>query len=315
LKKKVLIVGGFGYLGSSLAQYFLDTKYEISITSSKKRARPAWLGSGKIIKIDWKNPDSFLNACKHQNAVIYAAGMNAKDCNKNPKKAEYFNGVITSQFIQASLECNVKKFIYFSTAHVYSSNLNKKTTELTKTTNSSPYATSHLSGENAVLSFKNKGSIHPYILRLANVYGIPANLKSNCWHLLVNDLCRQAATIGEMIIKSKKNETRDFISLTEVCRFVAYLIENKLPKDFCLINLGSGETHNILDIAKIIQKRVLILYGKKINIKCSKEINSETKSNFKFRSNELKRIKYKVNDRKIDEIDKMLVFFESFFCK
>ncbi len=313
MKKKVLIVGGFGYLGSSLAQYLLDAKYEISITSSKKRARPAWLGSGKIIKIDWKKPDSFVKACKNKNIVIYAAGMNAKDSNKNPKKAEYFNGVITSQFIQASLECNVKKFIYFSTVHVYSSNLSKKTTELTKTTNLTPYATSHLSGENAVLSSLGKGSFHPYILRLANVYGIPANLKSNCWHLLVNDLCRQAATIGEMIIKSKKNETRDFISLSEVCRFVAYLIENKFPKDSCLINLGSEETHSILDIAKIIQKRVLLLYGKKINIKFSKAINLEIKSSFKFRSNELKRIKYKVNDQKIYEIDRMLIFFESFF--
>ena len=83
--------------------------------------------------------------------------MNSQDCANDPVAALEFNGVATTRLVSAALSSGVKKFIYLSTAHIYSSPLVGKISEETYPKNFHPYATSHLAGEMAVLkAYKKK---------------------------------------------------------------------------------------------------------------------------------------------------------------
>ena len=55
--------------------------------------------------------------------MVHAAGMNSKDCVSDPQGAHLFNGFSTGQLVKAASQKSVEKFMYISTAHVYSDQL------------------------------------------------------------------------------------------------------------------------------------------------------------------------------------------------
>jgi len=124
--------------------------------------------------------------------VILAAGMNAQDCLANPVAALDFNGVAIARFVGAAARAGVKRCIYLSAAHVYASPRVGNISEETCPKNLHPYATSHLSGEYAVLAANDRREMQGFVLRLSNAFGPPTSREVKCWSLVTNDLCRQA---------------------------------------------------------------------------------------------------------------------------
>ena len=121
--------------------------------------------------------------------------------------------------------CGVPRFLYFSTAHVYGSSLEGTITEQTCPRNLHPYATSHLAGEQAVLEAAQRGAIRGVVFRLSNAFGAPVSSEVNCWMLLVNDLCRQAVTTGELALRTAGLQLRDFVTLEDVTRAVLHVLQ------------------------------------------------------------------------------------------
>ena len=130
---RILISGGFGFIGARLGQYFSCLGHEVILGSRQNKPPPKWLLKAKVSKFEWKNPICLENICKDVDIVIHAAGMNAKDCLIEHKKALEFNGTATELFATSARKMNVKHFIYISSAHVYSDPLQGTITEETYT--------------------------------------------------------------------------------------------------------------------------------------------------------------------------------------
>jgi UDP-glucose 4-epimerase len=60
-----------------------------------------------------------------------------------------------------------------------------------------------------------RGDIEGIVIRVSNSFGAPAHQHANCWMLLVNDLCRQAVSTGQMTLRSSGIRRRDFVTLTD----------------------------------------------------------------------------------------------------
>ena len=156
----------------------------------------------------------------------------------------------------AARSAKVKKFIYFSTAHIYSKTLSGVITENSCPNNLHPYATSHLAGENAVLSICKSGSTQATVIRLANAFGRPVNKEANCWTLLVNDLCRQAVETQTLELKTGGSQYRNFICLNDVCRLIDFLCTlNRESKQSAILNVGSSKSQTVIEMAQLIQER------------------------------------------------------------
>lgn len=254
---RFLVTGGFGYIGARLGQYLVADGHDVVLgTRSNDLTPPAWLPTAKIMLTDWSNIGKLSAACEQVDIVIHSAGMNAADCIENPAEAFNFNAVATARLVEAANNSGVKKFIYLSTAHVYSDPLTGLINEDTCPRNIHPYATSHLAGENAVLWTANKNNFAVVVLRIANVIGMPAHKNVNSWTLVVNDLCRQAVQNKSMRLRSRGLQKRDFITMSEVCRTIAFLSMNSY-QNICnpIFNLGSGHSKTVYEIAELIQAR------------------------------------------------------------
>ena len=256
---KILITGGFGYLSTRLAHDLNVCGHKIVLATRNKNLTQFSSGQIEVQKVDWESNSSILDICKNMDVVIHCAGVDAKTSIKNPNLAYDFNSNKTYDFVMAASSSMVKKFIFLSTAHVYKTPLLGKVTENSPILNLHPYAKSRYAGELAVLKQSAISQMEAVVVRLSNVYGAPQNYKSNCWNLVINDLCRQAVFNEKIEIKDKINTIRDFLPISSFSKIIKFIVnaENKIGP---IVNIGSGFGQGVWDVAKLISQRCKVLY-------------------------------------------------------
>ena len=311
---QILITGGLGLIGGRLAKYLSEAGHKIVI-GSRDTLNKTILAQIKVKKIEWDDDIALERICMGMDIVIHAAGMNAQDCVLNPKAALEFNGGVTARLIKAASNAGVGRFIYLSTAHVYSNPLVGLITEESYPNNAHPYASSHLAGDKAVKLANKYGKTEGFVFRLSNGFGAPLHDAVNCWMLLVNDLCKQAVLTHKMILKSSGQQERDFIGINQICLAIEKIaIKTDDSKQSNVYNLGSGAAQSVISMAQLIQERCSVVLGFKPTISCKEEdtdINySEEKLDYRIDKITAAGVKF-TNEEKVNEIDDLLRFCQS----
>ena len=302
---RILITGGFGYVGGRLGEHLAQfPTNEIYLGSRIKRPPPHWLRKGNTIRMDWSDTHSLINACSNIDAIIHASGMNASECFASPELALEINCENTKRLADAAQKNNVSNFIFISTAHVYTS-LNGTITEESETLNSHPYATSNLAGENVILDAHSKNGLQSSVVRLANSFGPPSNPSTNCWMLVVNELCKQVAGNQRLVIRGPANSVRNFISMTDVCLAIDFLLnyndDNQTAK---IYNLGDS-TYSVLDIARLVKKIFFEKTGNSVPIvKMSQD--SKSTNTLDFSSKNFQSLGYQPKNSFNEELVKLI---------
>jgi len=80
--KKILILGGYGFLGQNLSKVFKDSNYEIHLES--RRSGCDILNYEQFLDVVKKiNPDIIINAAAHVGGVGYVSKISAEVCSDN----------------------------------------------------------------------------------------------------------------------------------------------------------------------------------------------------------------------------------------
>jgi len=311
---KILITGGMGFVGGRLGVFLSENEHEIIIGTRRSLKSPDWLPVAKMVTIDWASDKSLNQACVGVDLVIHTAAMNNKECELDPIAAHNFNGLATSRLLTAAINNNIKTFLYFSTAHVYSNSFSGIFDENTLPTSSHPYSTSHLAGEKHILNAKSKKLINSVILRLSNAYGSPVTPDINCWMLLVNNLCKQATTTNKIRLSTHGDDQRSFITLSDVCAVVNLLIQKsdiqELPP---LVNVCNKNSNTAYEMAILIQQRCEEVLGFVPEITRKNQDLSESITQLKLSSLHSLLFEKCISNNKEAEIDGLLRFCNMFF--
>ena len=268
MKSTVLLTGGLGYLGGRLALALSEAGHEVHCgTRRQEISSPAWLPSMRMVHLDWEVEDSLMQACAGVECVIHLAAMNEIESALNPVGALRMNGLASLRLLEVAKRAGIRRFIYFSTAHVYGAPLQGDITEKKLPRPTHPYAITHKITEDFLLAAHDLRQIEGVVFRLSNGFGVPVTPEVNRWTLLVNDLCRQAVTTGELRLKSAGAQLRDFITLSDVARAVNHVLQldaDRLADG--LFNLGGATTMSILGMTERVAGRWRILTGSEIAI-------------------------------------------------
>jgi UDP-glucose 4-epimerase len=314
---RILITGGFGFVGGRLAGHLAQAGHQIVLGSRKAIRSPAWLPHAEVAQMNWDDAAALERSCNGVDVVIQAAGMNAQDSAADPVAALAFNGLATARLVAAASRVGVKSFVYLSTAHVYASPLVGTINEDTCPRNLHPYATSHLAGEHAVLSAGERGHIQGIVLRISNAFGAPMHKDVNCWMLLVNDLCRQAIQARKLVLSSSGQQQRDFIGMTEVCRVAARLVFGS--GDDCetgIFNIGAGMAQPVLAMAQTIQQRCVKVLGFEPEMQREQDHKNDSFAPLTYRPDRLGKIGIKLDgNNNPDDIDHLLRYCNITFGK
>lgn len=252
---------------------------------------------------DLASEDSLVRVCQDVDCIIHLAALNEIQCAENPEQAFMINGLGTYKLLKAAIQAKVKRFIYFSTIHVYGSPLAGDITEETIPRPVHPYSISKKIGEDFVLSAHDQGKIEGVVLRLSNALGSPVVKNIDRWKLVCNDLCRQAVLNKEIVLESDGLQWRDFITIHDVERVVEFFIS--LGKDNLgngLFNLGGEMPLRIHDLAQSVSRMCHEVMGFAPNIIRGGNKNRKEDQSLDYKIEKLKKIGFHLTGNRDDEI-------------
>ena len=272
---KILVTGGFGFIGSNFINYISKIFPNIKIYNIDKLSPQSNINNIKSNKVksfifDLNNKKK-LNSLFEKNNFKYIYHFAAEShVDRSITKPNLFiksNIIGTYNLLQASITYKVEKFINISTDEVYGSTTKKKFSENSPMRPSSPYSSSKAAACNLVSAWGATYNLNYINLYLSNNYG-PLQNKEKLIPKIISNLKND---IKIPIYGSGKN-IREWMYVEDSCKLI-YTISRK-NYDIKDINISSGISLSNLKLLKIIFN---IMNIKSKNIK-----NTSFKNIFKF---------------------------------
>ena len=308
----ILITGGLGYLGGRIARHLVtNTDQKVVLSSRSSRNHSLKLKDCDLIKMEMSNKDDLDAGCKGMHTIIHLAAMNASQCQEDPERASLINAEGTLKLLASAYRNNVEKFIYFSTAHIYGSPLQGVLNESSIPDPKHPYSMTHKKAEDYVLEFNDDEKVAGVVLRLSNAIGAPIDLKADCWMLVTNNYCKQAVLKKKICIAGDCQSKRDFIPITSVELLIRQLVDFNIIEER-IINVGSGFSMTMLELAQLIAKRCKRLFDYNIEIE-NHPYEISNKVDLEYECKILKSMNIETSKTLADEIDELLIFCQKEF--
>lgn len=257
--KKILVIGGFGYIGSILVETLIRNNFKVNVLD--KNLYGNFIDKSILRN---KNLKIFIGDCFDRSKLSLALNgvsdvihlgeiVGDPAVNVNKKYSIKNNFVNTNLLINECIKHNIRKFIFASSCSIYGDSL-KLCKEDSKPNPVSLYAECKLACEKQILSFSKIKSFQPIILRISTVHGLSNRLR---FDLAANKFTLYA--LKNKLIKLFGAESwRPFIHVKDVSNiFYRFLISKKSNLHNQIYNLGfDDENYKIIDIIKILQKKL-----------------------------------------------------------
>ncbi len=249
--KKVLVTGGAGFIGSHLVETLLSLNKEVVVFDNFSTGVKGNVSSKvNLIKGDIRNPEQIKQAVKHIDLVFHAAAnANGSLSVENPRLDFEINATGTLNVLEASLEANVKKFVYVSSAAVYGRPTYSPQDEKHSTELYIPYGGAKHVGEVYCYVFLRAYGLPTVIGRLFCAYGPRENSRTALvevsrylrWHLNQKPI---------QIVGDIDKKIRDFVHVEDVVQGLILIAEKGKPGE--VFNVGSGEETSMRRLTDVI---------------------------------------------------------------
>ncbi len=177
-KKKILITGGAGFIGSNLTEYFLAEGYKVTVldnflTGYRENLKPFMdHPCFTLIEGDIRDFDCCRNAVKDAEYVLHEAALGSVPRSmKNPQMSLEINEGGFINMLEAAREQRVRRFIYAASSSVYGDDTHAFKQEDCTGNVLSPYALSKKLNEITAFNYSRIFGIETIGLRYFNVFG------------------------------------------------------------------------------------------------------------------------------------------------
>jgi len=258
---KVLVTGGAGFIGSHIVDRLLTEGYEVTVIDNLDTGHRENIAQHQnrenfhFVKGDIRNFNLAKETIKNVDAVFHEAALASVSRSvENPILTNDINVSGTLNLLKASLDLQVKRFIFTSSAAVYGETPSPKNREDMATSPTSPYGVSKLAAENYVKVFNKVYGLETVSLRTFNAYGPrqsfdPQNAYGSVITIFTNRLLKNLPPI----IFGDGEQTRDFVYVEDVVQ--ANMLALKSQK--CVgevLNIGSGISVSVNQVANTLKE-------------------------------------------------------------
>jgi nucleoside-diphosphate-sugar epimerase len=256
---KVLITGGAGFIGSTVAINSLNRGHEVVVLdnlssgSIKVLEHLKSLGANTIIG-DIRDSNSVINAMQGCDAVVHlAAQISVPASIANPQENNSINVEGTQQILNYCNQFDVKRVVIASSAAVYGQEDRMPLKEENAGDLLSPYAVSKWENEQQIIASRLNGQ-NAVALRFFNVYG-PGQRADGGYAAVIPKFIDMMVNGKAPTINGDGLHTRDFVHVDDVSKLILSIIENKwLALENHVYNVGTGNKTSLLDLVTSIKK-------------------------------------------------------------
>ena len=266
---RILIVGGLGYLGSHCARFLSEQRgHEVRIlTLFIPPYFREFADRFETVEADVTRPETLLGCCRACDVVLYLAALDKFVSARDPSQALRVSGSGTRALLEEARKSGVRRFVFFSTIHVYGVPRVAVLNEETPVNPIHDYSLSHYAGELYCRMFRERHDFPAVSLRLANGYGAPLHPDVDCWSIVIHDFCRSAVQEGRILLKSQGTQARDFIPIPDILQALRLMVEtDPALMDHPVYLAASGQSWTIRDIANQVQQVYAREFGREIPI-------------------------------------------------
>jgi UDP-glucose 4-epimerase len=253
--KTILVLGGFGFIGSNLLQYVDDYKlnaYRV-IVFDRKQNHPFGLKFkcvSKIYKGDFSNREH-LEVIFQDNKideVFHFLNTTVPATSSNIKFDIESNLVATIGLLELVEQYLVKKFIFISSGGAIYGDTNLNNLEAIDTFPLSSYGIVKLAIEKYIHMFCKRSNISYLILRLSNPFGRFHYSESQG---IVNIALRKTLRQEPVTVWGDGTGTKDYLFIEDFIQVLMLLLDNAVDNE--VINIGSGQLYSVNQILEIIE--------------------------------------------------------------
>jgi nucleoside-diphosphate-sugar epimerase/CBS domain-containing protein len=258
--RRILIIGGAGYIGSVMSRHLLKRGFPVSVLDNlmfgygaikELDNHPAY----RFFKGDARNIQDLLTAMNDVDTVVHlAAIVGDPACELDHHATIDINYEASKILVEACLHNKVNRLLFASTCSVYGASKNGELlTENSRINPVSLYAETKLRSEEAILS-KAEPPLAVTIFRLSTVFGFSYRPR---FDLVVNILTARALEDNEISIFGG-SQWRPNVHVLDVVRaFVAAIEAPKEKIDRRIFNLGSEkENYRICELGDLVKEAI-----------------------------------------------------------
>ena len=252
-RTRILVTGGAGFIGSHLADAFLQQGHEVAVvdnlsTGRREQVPPA----AQFYPLDIKSPETFELICRWQPQVLvhHAAQMSVRVSVEAPLMDAQENILGSLNLFQAAAQVKTEKIIFASTGGaMYGDQAPVPAREEDQAQPECPYGIAKLAVEHYLHFYQREYGIIPISLRYANVFGPRQNGLGEAGVVAI--FIEKFLAGQQPVINGDGLQTRDFVYVGDIV--AANLLALNYPQEG-IFNLGTGRETDILTIYLELQK-------------------------------------------------------------
>lgn len=248
---KMLVTGGAGFIGSNLVERLIDDGNEVTIIDNLSTgSRENLHKKAEFFELDIASLDAIKPVFKNKEIVFHIAAIPSVPRSIEDPAAVFRSNVMgTLNVLLASRDAGAKRVIYSASSSAYGNQQILPLKEDLPPKPMSPYAISKLVGEQLCKQFSDLYDLDTISLRYFNVYGRRMNRGSYA-AVVATFLCQRKDGQPLTIVGDGLQE-RDFTHVSDVVG--ANILSAGVKRGGGeVVNIGAGDSHSVLKLAKII---------------------------------------------------------------
>lgn len=255
-RKKVIITGGCGFIGSHLTDLMLSRDFKVIVLDNFSTGSPKNLehhsdcSSLEIVCKDISDYRDIEKYFRDIDIVFHLAAL-ADIVPSIERPYDYHRANVdgTVNVLIASQKYAVKRFIYSASSSCYGIPDNYPTKESDEIRPQYPYALTKFIGEQYVMHWGKVYDLPVMSLRLFNVFG-ERSRTTGTYGAVFGVFLKQKLENKPFTIVGDGNQTRDFIYVSDVVG--AFLAAGLSDISNEIMNVGSGSTYSINLLADLL---------------------------------------------------------------
>ncbi|MDY0181285.1 NAD(P)-dependent oxidoreductase [Aliarcobacter skirrowii] len=206
MRKKVVVFGGCGFIGSYVVEELINNGYDVVVADL---ITSKYIDEKYFKRCDILDEKSVNEIVKEADIVYNFAGFaNLDDAIANPKKALELNVMGNLNILEACKNNNIKRFVYASSAYAMSDK-------------GSFYGISKLTSEKLTEEYYKKFGLGFTIVRYGSVYGERDYSNNYIYNLL-----KKAIETKEINHSGDGEEIREYIHVADVAKLAVDIIKS-----------------------------------------------------------------------------------------
>ncbi|WP_456272918.1 NAD-dependent epimerase/dehydratase family protein [Bacillus sp. AK031] len=283
---RVLITGGYGFIGSFVAEMFFREGHEVHIidnlaTGNKENARFSHI----LYQIGVEDPkcEEIFKTIKFDAVIHLAAQVNVNVSMEDPLLDCKFNILGLANMLRLASKYGVNKVVFASSAAVYGLNEEVPLSEESSCSPISPYGLNKWVGEMYCQKWKEIYGVDTLCFRFSNVYGPRQGAQGEGG--VISTFIQKVQQGEELTVFGDGEQSRDFIYVQDVAEAIYLSVEKGLSGIYNLsTNIGVSVNSVIEALGRHVElNKVNYEQSRQGDVKHSRLENQKIKDELKWK--------------------------------